>query len=195
LSDRERSFGVEFEAPASVVDDVVVPGAQREQIDEIGRPAQFPRDDVVDLTPLEHDIAPGERTAAVDGSQRSSLAAVCATDGTTHVERVAVLIDDDRGDQPAQLAGPVRLAVIIGSTRDGCRGRDVADWYVDAIACDDRVTVDIVDLIAIELPDPDAFYAHDGVAELKARLDRAGVFVVVTPEYNHSLAASLVAAS
>lgn len=89
------------------------------------------------------------------------------------------------------VADPVRIALVVGSTRDGRRGRDVADWYVDAIAGDDRVTVDVVDLAAIELPGHYTFHAHDGVAELKARLDQADAFVVVTPEYNHSYPASL----
>jgi NAD(P)H-dependent FMN reductase len=89
------------------------------------------------------------------------------------------------------LAGLLRLAVVVGSTRDGRRGRDVADWYVGAIAGDDRVIADVVDLADIELPDRYTFHPHDGVAELRARLDRADAFVVVTPEYNHSYPASL----
>ena len=92
---------------------------------------------------------------------------------------------------PTKSADPVRIAIVVGSTRDGRRGRAVADWYVGAIAGDDRVTVDVVDLAAFALPDHYTFHPHDGVAELKARLDQADAFVVVTPEYNHSYPASL----
>ena len=89
---------------------------------------------------------------------------------------------------------PLRLAVIVGSTRDGRRGRAVADWYVRTIAADDRVTADLVDLADMDLPPRFTFHAHDGVAELTSRLDRADAFVIVTPEYNHSYPAALKAA-
>lgn len=89
---------------------------------------------------------------------------------------------------------PVRLAVIVGSTRDGRRCLDVADWYVAEISPDDRIVVDVIDLADITLPNRYTFHAHDGVADLKARLDRADAFVVITPEYNHSYPASLKAA-
>jgi NAD(P)H-dependent FMN reductase len=96
-----------------------------------------------------------------------------------------------KSDSTTEPADRLRLAVLVGSTRDGRRGRDVADWYVATIAGDDRVTVDVVDLADIDLPDHYTFRAEDGVAELRARLDQADAFVVVTPEYNHSYPASL----
>lgn len=86
---------------------------------------------------------------------------------------------------------PLRLAVIVGSTREGRRGRAVADWYLGAIADDGRVRADLVDLAAIELPTRYSHHAHDGVTELKALLEPADAFVVVTPEYNHSYPAAL----
>ena len=94
-------------------------------------------------------------------------------------------------DHDGSPSAPLRLAVIVGSTREGRRGGAVADWYLGAIAGDERVVGDLVDLAEIELPTRYSFHAHDGVSELKARLDAADAFVVVTPEYNHSYPASL----
>lgn len=92
---------------------------------------------------------------------------------------------------PPTHGAALRLAVVVGSTRDGRRGRAVADWYVGAIGADDRVSVDLVDLADIQLPPRFSFHTHAGVAELTARLDGADAFVIVTPEYNHSYPAAL----
>ncbi|MFI6870814.1 NADPH-dependent FMN reductase [Nocardia sp. NPDC050406] len=89
---------------------------------------------------------------------------------------------------------PLRVAVIIASTRSGRFGPTVAHWFAGAAAAHEDVDVDLVDLadhpVPLELggdPDPE-------MADLTARLDAADAFVVVTPEYNHSFPAPLKAA-
>lgn len=90
---------------------------------------------------------------------------------------------------------PIRLAIIIGSTRDGRFGPKIADWFAGHAALRSDMTVDVVDLA--ETPLPTALTHRPGpedVAALEAvtpRLDAADAFAVVTPEYNHSYPAPL----
>lgn len=86
---------------------------------------------------------------------------------------------------------PIRLAVVVGSTREGRRGPMVADWFADVIAGRDDVEVDMVDLAEFRLPGRYTFTSDPAVTELREHLDAADAFVVVTPEYNHSYPASL----
>lgn len=85
----------------------------------------------------------------------------------------------------------LRVGVIVGSTREGRRGRAVADWYVERLVLHSDLEVDLIDLADHELP---VRYTSDdtpGIDALLHRLDQADAFVVVTPEYNHSYPASL----
>ncbi|WP_432046584.1 NADPH-dependent FMN reductase [Streptomyces asiaticus] len=90
---------------------------------------------------------------------------------------------------------PIRLAIIIGSTRDGRFGPKIADWFAGHASLRSDMTVDVVDLA--ETPLPTALTHRPGpedVAALEAvtpRLDAADAFAVVTPEYNHSYPAPL----
>lgn len=86
---------------------------------------------------------------------------------------------------------PVRLAVIIGSTRDGRRGAAVAEWFVETVAGRSDIVVDLIDLAALELPVHYSFTPTPDLTELRERLAIADAFVVVTPEYNHSYPAAL----
>lgn len=86
---------------------------------------------------------------------------------------------------------PIRVAIIIGSTRDGRFGPTVARWFAEQAAQRDDLVVDLVDLVEMDLP---AAYPKDFGAEVRAflaRLDEADAFVVVTPEYNHGYPAAL----
>ena len=96
--DHEGSVACEVELPAAFVDDMVMPGTQRDQILEIGQAAELPRKDVVDLAAVEHHVAAVEGTAAIHRLERSPLSSVGVADLTAHVERSAVLIDDHRRD-------------------------------------------------------------------------------------------------
>ncbi|MEV6359116.1 NADPH-dependent FMN reductase [Nocardia asteroides] len=87
---------------------------------------------------------------------------------------------------------PLRVAVVIGSTRAGRFGPTVADWFVRQARLRDTLAVDIVDTGAVELPP--AFGTatdHPSVAAATDTLARADAFVVVTPEYNHSYPGTL----
>ena len=76
------------------------------------------------------------------------------------------------------MSAPFRLAVIIGSTRQGRLGPAVAGWFSNQAATRDDIAVDLIDLA-------------DADAPIGPRLAAADAFVVVTPEYNHSFPAPL----
>ncbi|MFE9578334.1 NADPH-dependent FMN reductase [Nocardia sp. NPDC006044] len=93
---------------------------------------------------------------------------------------------------------PVKVAVILGSTRAGRFGPTVANWFIDHAKRRDDIAVDLIDLAVEQLPaymsnepDPEGARALQSVG---ARLTVADGFVVITPEYNHSYPAPLKSA-
>jgi len=97
-----------------------------------------------------------------------------------------------------------RLAIVIGSVRDGRFGPIVASWVRDQAVARGGFDVTLVDLadydIPLALPAASPKFAGDayprpaGMTELTSALDAADAFILVTPEYNHSYPASLKAA-
>lgn len=87
----------------------------------------------------------------------------------------------------------LRLAVIIGSTREGRFGPTVAHWFAEQAGEFEGMEVDVVDLAEIPLPTVIDFGSAPDrhVVELGERLAAADAYVVVTPEYNHSFPAPL----
>ncbi|OXM49449.1 NADPH-dependent FMN reductase [Amycolatopsis alba] len=86
---------------------------------------------------------------------------------------------------------PLRVAVIIGSTREGRVGDAVGKWFTDRADDRDDLVTEVLDLIDFTMP---AELPEQPTPEMKrfARLvDEAEAFVVVTPEYNRSFPASL----
>jgi NAD(P)H-dependent FMN reductase len=91
-----------------------------------------------------------------------------------------------------------RLAVIVGSVREGRFGTTVANWFAGQAAERTDMSVDVVDLAEIPLPlqmpafgGTPAAEAERALGVLTPRLAAADAFAVVTPEYNHSFPASL----
>lgn len=94
----------------------------------------------------------------------------------------------------------LRLAVIIGSVREGRFGPVVADWFAARARAHGAFEVDVIDLADYNLPhelpavsplmDPHPERPGRG-DELAARLAAADAFVVVTPDINRSFPASL----
>ncbi|MGW0702632.1 NADPH-dependent FMN reductase [Streptomyces sp. NPDC002867] len=95
---------------------------------------------------------------------------------------------------PADRA-PLKLAVIVGSNREGRFGPVVADWFLSRAARREDFTVDLVDLAETDLPTSLSYKPSPAVtaelAKVTPRLAAADAFVVLTPEYNHSFPASL----
>lgn len=85
----------------------------------------------------------------------------------------------------------LRLAVIIGSTREGRFAPVVAGWFGEQTSQRHDLKVDVIDLVDLALP---AAYPAEPDRTVRAYIDRlevADAFVVITPEYNHGYPASL----
>ncbi|QES45577.1 NADPH-dependent FMN reductase [Streptomyces venezuelae] len=87
--------------------------------------------------------------------------------------------------------GPLKLAVIVASTREGRFAPTVAAWFLRQTAHRRDLDVDVIDLAEARLPDGLSGRPGPEVAGVAARIDAADAYVVITPEYNHSYPASL----
>ncbi|WP_370412881.1 NADPH-dependent FMN reductase [Streptomyces fradiae] len=113
---------------------------------------------------------------------------------TTSVENAGV----ENTGQNTGATAPLRVAVLVGSVREGRQGPAVTDWFTRVAAAHGGLELDVIDLAEVDLPlvmpgwggevDPRAVAA---LAEVSPRLAAADAFVVVTPEYNHSFPAVL----
>lgn len=86
---------------------------------------------------------------------------------------------------------PLRVGVIVGSTRPGRVGPVVARWFTSRLEQRHDLAGDLIDLAEIGLPDVLGGPEDPAVDRYRARLDAADGFVVVTPEYNHGYPAPL----
>ncbi|RKN11400.1 NADPH-dependent FMN reductase [Streptomyces radicis] len=85
----------------------------------------------------------------------------------------------------------LRVAVIIGSTRQGRAGGAIGQWFTAHARRRDDVEVAVLDLVDFAFP---ARYPDEPTPAMRrfaAAVERAEAFVVVTPEYNRSFPASL----
>ncbi|OUC90838.1 NADPH-dependent FMN reductase [Streptosporangium minutum] len=93
----------------------------------------------------------------------------------------------------------LKIAVLLGSTRDGRFGPAVANWVMAHLAQRHDMEADLIDLIETPLPTvfpvlgqpPASQEARDLLAAVSPRMAAADAFVIVTPEYNHSFPAAL----
>lgn len=93
------------------------------------------------------------------------------------------------------MAEPVRIAVILGSTREGRVGERVAAWFRGVAEQRGDLTIDFIDLLTVDLSFFDApmgpasgKYTPEAQAWAE-RIAPADGFVVVSPEYNHGYTA------
>ena len=89
------------------------------------------------------------------------------------------------------IESPIRVAVIIGSTREGRFGPTVARWFVTQAETRPDMVLDVIDLADLHLPAVYPQWLGPNEEAYAERVDRADAFVVVTPEYNHGYPASL----
>jgi len=73
-------------------------------------------------------------------------------------------------------ATPIRIALIIGSTREGRFGPTVAEWFTSRAAAHAGIAIEVIDLAGLEVPN----------VAFTNRIEASDAFVVLTPEYNHS---------
>lgn len=87
----------------------------------------------------------------------------------------------------------LKLAVIVGSTRPGRRGKAVADWLLTRAKGRAGADYELIDLADYPLPHLDepmppstGRYAGEHTKAWSARIAGFDGYVFVTPEYNHS---------
>ncbi|GGT32296.1 NADPH-dependent FMN reductase [Nonomuraea spiralis] len=86
---------------------------------------------------------------------------------------------------------PLRLAVIIGSTRVGRVGEKVASWFAGRARARPDLAVDVLDLADYAFPGCYPEQSTPAMRSFTAAIGEADAFAVVTPEYNRSFPASL----
>ncbi len=86
-----------------------------------------------------------------------------------------------------------QIGVILGSTRPGRRGAQVAEWVIDQARQREDAAFDLIDLLDHPLPHLDepllpamGQYQKAHTQEWAATIGPFDGFVFVTPEYNHS---------
>ena len=87
-----------------------------------------------------------------------------------------------------------KIAIVTGSTRDGRKNRQVAEWVLGRAEERDDAEFELVDIADYRLPllgqqGPEQVGAS--AREFSARMDEFDGFIFVTPEYNHSVAPAL----
>jgi NAD(P)H-dependent FMN reductase len=88
-------------------------------------------------------------------------------------------------------AAALRVAVIIGSTRESRIGGTIAGWFSAEAGQRDDLELSIVDLVDFDFPARYPDRATPQMTRFAAQIGQADAFVVVTPEYNRSFPASL----
>jgi NAD(P)H-dependent FMN reductase len=86
-----------------------------------------------------------------------------------------------------------RIGIILGSTRPGRNGEQVAQWVLDAASARTDDEYELVDLLDYPLPHLDepippslGQYQNDHTKQWAEKIASLDGFVMVTPEYNHS---------
>ncbi len=92
----------------------------------------------------------------------------------------------------------LKIGIILGSTRPGRRGEQVAKWVLEQASKRDSATYELVDLADFALPHLDEAitasqgrYENDHTKAWAAAIAQYDGFVFVTPEYNHSTSGAL----
>lgn len=86
-----------------------------------------------------------------------------------------------------------KIGIILGSTRPGRNGEQVAKWIYDIAVRREDAEFELIDLIDYPLPHLDEAippsmgqYQNEHTKQWAAKIASYDGFVIVTPEYNHS---------
>lgn len=79
-----------------------------------------------------------------------------------------------------------RLAVLLGSYREGRFGPTIGRWVAEHARTHGHFEVEVVDLADHHLPIPHPSDARTAARGFLTQLEAADAMIVVTPEYNHS---------
>jgi NAD(P)H-dependent FMN reductase len=97
------------------------------------------------------------------------------------------------------MSSPLRIGIIIGSTRPGRVGDQVAAWVQEHASRLGEAEYEVIDLAEVNLPLLDEAvpasagrYTHDHTRAWAEKIDGFDGFVFVTSEYNHAPSPSLL---
>ena len=92
----------------------------------------------------------------------------------------------------------LRIGIILGSTRPGRKGAQVAEWVLEQAGKRDDATYELIDIADFNLPHLDeevpaslGMYANEHTKAWASTIASYDGFVFVTPEYNHSTSGAL----
>jgi NAD(P)H-dependent FMN reductase len=92
----------------------------------------------------------------------------------------------------------LRIGIILGSTRPGRNGEQVARWVLEQAQQRDDAAYELIDLLDYNLPHLDEAmppamgqYSQPHTRAWAEKIDSLDGFVFVTPEYNHSTSSAL----
>ncbi|MEV4110962.1 NAD(P)H-dependent oxidoreductase [Nonomuraea sp. NPDC049695] len=92
----------------------------------------------------------------------------------------------------------LRIGIILGSTRPGRRGEQIASWLLDTARAHGGADFELIDLAHHGLDNLDEGgnpthqqYEHPHTRDWSALIDGFDGFVFLTPEYNHSFPGAL----
>jgi NAD(P)H-dependent FMN reductase len=103
-------------------------------------------------------------------------------------------------DEGPPVTTPVKIAVLLGSTRPGRKGEQVATWVLEQARSRDDAEYDLLDLAGFDLDlldeptvpsDADRRYDNPRTQRWSGTIDSYDGFVWVTPEYNHGVPAAM----
>ena len=86
---------------------------------------------------------------------------------------------------------PLKIALIMGSTREGRFCDTIAAWARREIESRAEFSLDLIDPLELNLPQRQGAEDTPSQKALQRRIDAADAYVVITPEYNHSFPAPL----
>ncbi|MFD0657789.1 NADPH-dependent FMN reductase [Thermocatellispora tengchongensis] len=86
---------------------------------------------------------------------------------------------------------PLRVAVIMGSTREGRVCDAVTGWFAEVARRRRELDVSVLDLAGYDFPARYPRRVTDAMCAFTAQIGRAEAFVIVCPEYNRSFPAPL----
>ncbi|HPJ24190.1 MAG TPA: NAD(P)H-dependent oxidoreductase, partial [Bacillota bacterium] len=85
----------------------------------------------------------------------------------------------------------IKIAIIIGSTREGRASIHVGEWVMDHVNKNEGAEYEIIDLKDFDLPFYGTSRDFSEVKRWNETLNRFDGFIFITAEYNHSMPAVL----
>lgn len=86
---------------------------------------------------------------------------------------------------------PIKVGIILGSTREGRKSKDVGNWVLELTKDVPGIDVEIIDIKAFDLPFLGTTSDMTNIENWKAKLTELDAFIFVVAEYNHSITGAL----